>query len=80
MFRKYPEGQALTENQRIGKFIRELRQQKHVQQMDLAKEIGMLPAQLCNIEGGKNSPSLKTLGRIATALEVTVNDLVKPIP
>ena len=68
--------QSKRNNQAIGRAIRELRQQKHILQAELAKRLGMLPAQLCNIERGKNSPSLRTMQRIADALEVTVNDLI----
>lgn len=62
----------------VGRAIRNLRRQRHLQQGELAAAIGMQSAPLCNIENGKNHPSLRTLYRIAEALGVTVNDLLYP--
>ena len=42
----------------------------------MAKDAGMTPAQLCQIERERVSPTLKTLERIATALGMTVVELL----
>lgn len=60
----------------IGKTIKEARIRAHFSQTDLAVKIGMAPPQLCNIEGGKNLPSIKTLERIAAALNIQFETLL----
>lgn len=60
----------------IGKIIRDARLKAHYSQTDLAFKIGMAPPQLCNIEGGKNIPSIKTLERIAAALNIQFESLL----
>ena len=45
----------------IGEKIKTLRKTKNLKQGDLARKLGMTPAQLCRIEGAKNAPSVKTL-------------------
>ncbi len=63
---------------RVGETIRALRRQRHLQQGELAALAGMQAAPLCNIENGKNLPSVRSLCRLAAALEVSVNDLLSP--
>lgn len=60
----------------IGDKIRALRKAKHLKQGDLAKKLGMTSAQLCRIEGAKHAPSVKTIARVAKALDVSVTDLM----
>ena len=62
--------------QTIGDRIRALRKAKHLKQGDLARRLGMTSAQLCRIEGEKHAPSVKTLARVAKALEVSVAALM----
>lgn len=65
-----------NERTRVARSIREFRLRARIPQKDFAKQVGMLPAQLCNVEKGKNMPSLGTICRIAEVLGVTVNDLM----
>lgn len=65
-----------TERARVARSIREFRIRARISQKDFAEQVGMLPAQLCNVEKGKNMPSLGTICRIAEVLGVTVNDLM----
>ncbi len=60
----------------VGQAIRSMRRKKRILQTELAKQVGMLPTQLCNLERGKNVPSLRTMTRIADALGVSVNQIV----
>lgn len=62
--------------QTIGDKIRALRKAKHLKQGDLAKKLGMTSAQLCRIEGAKHAPSVKTIARVAKALDISVTDLM----
>jgi len=63
--------------QTISDKIRALRKAKHLKQGDLAKKLGMTSAQLCRIEGAKHAPSIKTITRIARALDIPVSDLMR---
>ena len=56
----------------IGDKIKAARKSLKLKQSDLAKKLKMTSAQLCRIEGGKNTPSIKTLERIAKALGTTM--------
>lgn len=60
----------------IGKKIKAIRKNKHLKQGDLAKRLKMTSAQLCRIEGSKNPPSVKTLARIAKALNISLSELM----
>lgn len=65
-----------NERTRVARSIREFRLRARIPQKEFAQQVGMLPAQLCNVEKGKNMPSLGTICRIAEILGVTVNDLM----
>jgi transcriptional regulator with XRE-family HTH domain len=54
--------------------IKELRAEKGLTQVRLAVAADMNPATLNRIEQGKANPNLKTLKRLATALDVEVGD------
>ena len=57
--------------------IRELREEKGLTQVRLAVAADMNPATLNRIEMGKASPNLKTLERLADALDITVSRLLE---
>lgn len=59
----------------IGKNIRNLRKSKGIKQKDIAKQAGISNSFLCDIEAGRNQPSISTLLRIADALEIDVTTL-----
>jgi transcriptional regulator with XRE-family HTH domain len=54
----------------LGKGIRQLRQAKHLTQKTLAERAGLTRAFVCWVEGGKVTPSVRSLERIAAALEL----------
>lgn len=62
----------------VGKKIKELRESKGLSQVDLVgKIVGDIDTtNISRIEGGRTNPTLYTLHRIATALEVELKDLV----
>lgn len=64
----------------IGQAIRDMRIRKHLRQKELAKAAGMPPAQLCNLEQGRASPSVRTLERLARAMGITLKMLVDSQP
>ena len=56
----------------IGAKIRFLRKQKNLKQVQLAEKAGLACSTLCDIEKGRLSPSIKSLEKIAEALEMPV--------
>lgn len=54
----------------IGKVIRQLRTERNLSQLGLGLLIGNDSAYISRIEGGRKEPSLRTLVRIAHALDV----------
>lgn len=63
---------------KIGERIRSLRTKNNFTQKELAKLVGLKPITIQSYELDKRTPNLKTLNKIATALGVTVNDLLWP--
>ena len=60
----------------IGNKIKAARKRLKLKQSELAKRLKMTSAQLCRIEGSKNTPSIKTLERIAKALDMTLTEMM----
>ncbi|MBM3218053.1 MAG: helix-turn-helix domain-containing protein [Candidatus Rokubacteria bacterium] len=56
----------------LGQRIRALRVERELQQRQLAEKAGMTPSMISQIESGRLTPSLHTLGKIAGALGVTI--------
>lgn len=58
--------------------IREIRKEKGLTQEQLARRMGISKACLCRWENWKDGspiPTLRTLGRIADALDIRIKDL-----
>lgn len=45
----------------------------------LAKAVGTYPANIARIELGENMPGAGLLSRLAEALEVSIDDLIRPL-
>ncbi|WP_126456846.1 helix-turn-helix domain-containing protein [Sulfuriflexus mobilis] len=65
----------LTE--RFPAVLKELRLQKGISQEELADRASLHRTYISQIERGLKSPSLRSLGQIADALEVTLSNLIK---
>ncbi len=62
----------------ISQNVRRIRKAKELSQDRLAKLAGITLTTLVKIESGTNdNPTIKTLQKIASALEVPVNDLLQ---
>lgn len=61
---------------RVGARIRYLRRQRELSQEKLALEAGINPAFLGHLERGLKSPTVDTLAKIASALNITLSELV----
>ena len=58
----------------IGETIRSFRLQKGMSQGDIEKRTGLLRCYLSRVENGHTIPSLDTLAKIATAMEVPLGN------
>ena len=58
----------------LGDSIRMIRQTKGFSQGEMQKRTGILRSYLSRVENGHTIPSLATLQRLATAMEVTLAD------
>lgn len=74
----------ITKNERkylyeLGQRIKQTRLDKGIQQIELAVEINMEKSNLSRIEAGRTNPTILSLKKIATALEIEVSELLKGI-
>ncbi len=66
----------ITENdERLGKRVKKLRKEANFTQEELAEKIKVSPKYIQFIENGSRKPSLKTIYKIARALEIKVNEI-----
>lgn len=63
--------------EKFGEKVRKLRKDKGLSQEDLAELIKRDPRTVVAIEGGKRNPTLNTIQKIASALKVQLEDLMK---
>ncbi len=59
----------------IGRRLRKLREEKNLSQGDIEKRTGLLRCYISRVENGHTVPSLETLERLASALEVPLYQL-----
>jgi transcriptional regulator with XRE-family HTH domain len=68
----------MSNNQNLSKNIKRLREAKGLSQEKLARLADVANNTLIKMETGENkNPTLETLKRVAKALEVSVDDLIK---
>ena len=66
-----------THSKKLGKNIKRIREQKKLSQGDICRALGYDRAQMSNIEAGKGNPTLSTIEKIAQALGVASDELLK---
>jgi transcriptional regulator with XRE-family HTH domain len=59
----------------LGERVRALRRERELQQRQLAEKADLTPSMVSQIESGRLTPSLHTLGKIASALGVSIASL-----
>ncbi len=64
----------------LGQRIKALRAERQLQQRQLAEKAGLTPSMLSQIESGRLTPSLHTLGKLAAALGVPMGSLFEAAP
>jgi len=65
------------EAQRLGKNLKRIRAGKGISQGDIVKASGIDKAMISNIENGKTNPTLATIAKLAKAVGVPLEDLIK---
>jgi len=66
-----------TTAKKLGMNIRKIRLAKGMTQGDLCRKLEVDRAYMSNVESGKKNPTLSTIERIAQALAVSIEDLMK---
>lgn len=56
--------------------LRTLRTDRGVTQVEMADRLGVTHSAYCQVESGRNAPTLTTVEKIATALGVNAEDLL----
>jgi transcriptional regulator with XRE-family HTH domain len=64
----------------LGQRIKAFRAERALQQRQLAEKAGLTPSMVSQIESGRLTPSLPTLGKLAGALGVSIGSLFDPVP
>ncbi len=60
----------------LGQKIKRLRTEKGISQISFSEMIGIENSNLSRIESGRTNPTYTTLNKIATALGISLSDLV----
>lgn len=66
-----------SEAQKLGRNLKRIRKEKDISQGDIVRSLGMDRAFISNIENGKTNPTLATIAKLAKALGVPIEDLIK---
>lgn len=66
-----------NEAQKLGRNLRRIRKEKGISQGDIVRSLGMDRAFISNIENGKTNPTLATIAKLAKAVSVSIEELMK---
>ena len=66
-----------NESAKLGLNLKRIRTKKAISQGDIARELGVSRGFVSTIENGKTNPTLSTIAKIAKALGVSTNELLK---
>lgn len=66
-----------SEAKKLGDNLRRIRTKKGITQGDIAKSLEVSRGFVSNLENGKTNPTLATIARVAEALGVTTDELLK---
>lgn len=62
---------------KFGKRVKQIRLEKHLSQGGLAKILGLHPTYISGIERGVRNMALKNIEKLAKALNVSIEELIK---
>ncbi len=66
-----------SEAQKLGDNLKRIRTEKDISQGDIARALEVDKSFVSNIENGKTNPTLATIAKIAKAIGVSVDELLK---
>jgi transcriptional regulator with XRE-family HTH domain len=66
-----------SEAEKLGNNLKRIRTEKGITQGDIAKSLGVSRGFVSNLENGKTNPTLATITKLATAIGVTTDQLLK---
>ncbi len=67
---------SIESQQRIGKKLKKIREEKNLSQEDVAKAAGIATGYYARVERGKHSPSSSVLERICKVLKIKSSDIL----
>jgi len=62
---------------RLGKNLKKIRTAKKMSQGDISRVLDVHRAYISGIENGKRNPTLATIEKLANALDISVDELLK---
>lgn len=62
---------------KLGQNLKKIRAEEKMSQGDIARKLGVDRGYISNIENGKKNPTLATIERLANALGISVDELLK---
>ena len=66
-----------TTAQKFGENMKKIRLEKGMSQGDICRSLGLDRAYISNVENGKQNLTISTMERVAKALGVTIDQLLK---
>jgi transcriptional regulator with XRE-family HTH domain len=66
-----------SESEKLGKNLKRIRIEKAISQGDIARSFGVERGFISNIENGKANPTLATITKLAKAIGVSSDELLK---
>ncbi len=66
-----------SESKKLGGNLKTIRTTKAISQGDIARSLDVSRGFISNIENGKTNPTLETIARLAKAVGVSTNELLK---
>ena len=64
-------------SKKLAENMKKIRERKHLSQGDICRKLGVDRAYISNIESGKQNPTLSTIEKLAKALGVSIDELLK---
>lgn len=65
------------ESIKLGQNLKKIRTKKAISQGDIARSLDVSRGYISNIENGKTNPTLATISRLAKAVGVSIDELMK---
>ena len=67
----------ISESKKLGQNMKRIRIAKNISQGDIARSLKVSRGFVSNIENGKTNPTLATIARLAKAVGVSTDQLIK---